>query len=101
MLNADTALRRLAEVNMGIIVPAEELEKDPLPNAIALMELKDAIAKEQGIGDPTFQQLRQACVRARNNRPTLSGRTPIEFAFRRSPRHEFAGGQSAPSRAQP
>ena len=43
---ARTALRRLAEVNMGIIVPAEELEKDPLPNAIALMELKDAIAKD-------------------------------------------------------
>mmetsp|Transcript_8626 Transcript_8626/g.24209 ORF Transcript_8626/g.24209 Transcript_8626/m.24209 type:complete len:761 (-) Transcript_8626:191-2473(-) len=43
---ARTALRRLAEVNMGIVVPAEELEKDPLPNAIALMELTDAIAKD-------------------------------------------------------
>ena len=42
---ARTALRRLVEVNVGIIVPAEELEKDPLPNAIALMNLEDAIAK--------------------------------------------------------
>eukprot|EP00562_Extubocellulus_spinifer_P015297 CAMPEP_0178578260 /NCGR_PEP_ID=MMETSP0697-20121206/21447_1 /TAXON_ID=265572 /ORGANISM="Extubocellulus spinifer, Strain CCMP396" /LENGTH=761 /DNA_ID=CAMNT_0020213615 /DNA_START=13 /DNA_END=2298 /DNA_ORIENTATION=+ len=43
---ARTALRRLAEVSMGLIVPAEELEKDPLPNAIALMELQDAVAKD-------------------------------------------------------
>jgi hypothetical protein len=31
---------------MGIVVPAEELEKDPLPNAVAFMTLYDAIAKE-------------------------------------------------------
>ena len=42
---ARTALRRLAEVSVGLIAPAEELEKDPLPNAIALMSLEDAIAK--------------------------------------------------------
>jgi (E)-4-hydroxy-3-methylbut-2-enyl-diphosphate synthase len=42
---ARTAMRRLQEVNMGIIVPAEELEKDPLPNAVALMDLEDAVAK--------------------------------------------------------
>jgi (E)-4-hydroxy-3-methylbut-2-enyl-diphosphate synthase len=42
---ARTAIRRLQEVNMGVIVPAEELEKDPLPNAIALMDLADAVAK--------------------------------------------------------
>lgn len=42
---ARTAIRRLAEVNVGIIVPADELEKDPLPNAIALMDLEEAIAK--------------------------------------------------------
>jgi len=40
---ARSALRRLVEVSMGIIVPAEELEKDPLPNAVALMSLPDAI----------------------------------------------------------
>lgn len=40
-----TAIRRLIEVSMGVIVPAEELEKDPLPNAVALMDLEDAVAK--------------------------------------------------------
>jgi len=43
---ARTALRRLAEVSVGLIAPAEELEKDPLPNAIALMSLDEAIAKK-------------------------------------------------------
>jgi (E)-4-hydroxy-3-methylbut-2-enyl-diphosphate synthase len=43
---ARTAMRRLLEVDMGIVVPAEELEKDPLPNAVAFMTLYDAIAKE-------------------------------------------------------
>eukprot|EP00565_Helicotheca_tamesis_P002755 CAMPEP_0185731712 /NCGR_PEP_ID=MMETSP1171-20130828/13786_1 /TAXON_ID=374046 /ORGANISM="Helicotheca tamensis, Strain CCMP826" /LENGTH=755 /DNA_ID=CAMNT_0028401027 /DNA_START=61 /DNA_END=2328 /DNA_ORIENTATION=+ len=43
---ARTALRRLVEVSTGIIVPAEELEKDPLPNAIALMDLEEAIEKD-------------------------------------------------------
>jgi (E)-4-hydroxy-3-methylbut-2-enyl-diphosphate synthase len=42
---SQTALRRLIEVNMGVVVPAEVLEKDPLPNAVALMDLTDAIAK--------------------------------------------------------
>ena len=42
--DARTAIRRLIEVSMGVIVPAEELEKDPLPNAVALMDLEDAIA---------------------------------------------------------
>lgn len=44
--DARTALRRLAEVSVGLIAPAEELEKDPLPNAIALMNLDEAIAKK-------------------------------------------------------
>jgi (E)-4-hydroxy-3-methylbut-2-enyl-diphosphate synthase len=43
---ARAAIRRLLEVNMGVVVPAEELEKDPLPNAVAFMTLDDAIAKE-------------------------------------------------------
>lgn len=42
---ARAAIRRLIEVSMGVIVPAEELEKDPLPNAVALMTLEDAVAK--------------------------------------------------------
>lgn len=42
--DARAAIRRLIEVSMGVIVPAEELEKDPLPNAVALMDLKDAVA---------------------------------------------------------
>mmetsp|Transcript_20845 Transcript_20845/g.29262 ORF Transcript_20845/g.29262 Transcript_20845/m.29262 type:complete len:115 (+) Transcript_20845:624-968(+) len=40
---ARTALRRLVEVNAVLVVRADELEKDPLPNAIALMDLRDAI----------------------------------------------------------
>ena len=43
---ARTALRRLIESTVGVIVPAEELEKNPLPNAIALMNLSDAIEKD-------------------------------------------------------
>lgn len=42
--DARTGIRRLIEVSMGVIVPAEELEKDPLPNAVALMDLEDAIS---------------------------------------------------------
>ena len=41
---ARTGLRRLMEVNVGVIVPAEVLEKDPVPNAVALMTLEDAVA---------------------------------------------------------
>eukprot|EP00543_Licmophora_paradoxa_P005058 CAMPEP_0202445012 /NCGR_PEP_ID=MMETSP1360-20130828/3895_1 /ASSEMBLY_ACC=CAM_ASM_000848 /TAXON_ID=515479 /ORGANISM="Licmophora paradoxa, Strain CCMP2313" /LENGTH=721 /DNA_ID=CAMNT_0049061133 /DNA_START=125 /DNA_END=2290 /DNA_ORIENTATION=+ len=41
--DARTALRRLIEVSVGVVVPAEELEKDPLPNAVALMSLEEAI----------------------------------------------------------
>ena len=41
---ARTAINRLIEVNMGVIVPAAELEKNPLKNAVALMDLEDAIA---------------------------------------------------------
>lgn len=44
--DARTAIRRLIEVSMGVIVPAEELEKDPIPNAVALMDLSDAVAKD-------------------------------------------------------
>lgn len=47
--SSDTAarksLRRLQDVNVGVIVPAESLEKDPLQNAVALMNIEDAIAK--------------------------------------------------------
>jgi len=42
---ARTALRRLVEVSVGLIVPAEELEKHPLPNSVAYMSLNDAVAK--------------------------------------------------------
>ena len=44
-----TALRRLMEVNVGVIVPAEELEKDPLDNAVALMSLEDALEKKGAV----------------------------------------------------
>lgn len=42
---ARTVLRRLVEVSVGLIVPVEELEKDPLPNAVAYMTLDDAIKR--------------------------------------------------------
>eukprot|EP00533_Pseudo-nitzschia_delicatissima_P005088 CAMPEP_0116086870 /NCGR_PEP_ID=MMETSP0327-20121206/5077_1 /TAXON_ID=44447 /ORGANISM="Pseudo-nitzschia delicatissima, Strain B596" /LENGTH=751 /DNA_ID=CAMNT_0003577933 /DNA_START=107 /DNA_END=2362 /DNA_ORIENTATION=+ len=44
--DARTALRRLIEVSVGVIVPAAELEKDPLPNAVALLDLEAAIAND-------------------------------------------------------
>ena len=44
-----TALRRLAEVTVGLIAPLAELEKDPLPNSIALMSLTEAIARKGGL----------------------------------------------------
>jgi len=37
------ALRRMMEVGTGVIVPADELEKNPLDNAVALMSLEDAV----------------------------------------------------------
>jgi (E)-4-hydroxy-3-methylbut-2-enyl-diphosphate synthase len=37
------ALKRLLDVNMGVIVPAAELDKQPLKNAMALMNLPEAI----------------------------------------------------------
>jgi len=43
---ARTALRRLLEVSVGVIVPAAELEKDPLPNAIAYMSLEEALERD-------------------------------------------------------
>lgn len=44
--DARTALRRMAEVSVGLIAPAAELEKDPLPNSVALMTLEEAVAKK-------------------------------------------------------
>lgn len=46
-----TALRRLIEVSVGVIVPAAELEKDPLPNAVALLSLEEAIANDGKLPD--------------------------------------------------
>lgn len=48
---ARTGIRRLIEVSMGVIVPAEELEAKPLENAIALMNLEDAIEKNGQLPD--------------------------------------------------
>lgn len=57
---ARTAIRRLIEVNMGVIVPADELEKDPIPNAVALMDLKDAVASDG--------KVRRLCERSSQSR---------------------------------
>jgi len=43
---ARTALRRMMEVGTGVIVPAEELKKNKLENAVALMSLTEAIATD-------------------------------------------------------
>ena len=52
--DARAAIRRLIEVNMGVIVPAKELEKDPLENAIALMDLTEAIEKNGAVSRHTY-----------------------------------------------
>jgi (E)-4-hydroxy-3-methylbut-2-enyl-diphosphate synthase len=44
--DARTAIRRLIEVSVGVIVPADALEADPIPNAVALMSLEEAVAKK-------------------------------------------------------
>lgn len=44
--NARTGLRRMMEVGTGVIVPAEELEKNPLENAVALISLAEAVKSD-------------------------------------------------------
>lgn len=39
-------LQRLMEVNMGVVVPAMELESNPLENAVALMTVDEALDKD-------------------------------------------------------
>lgn len=41
--NARAALRRMMEVGTGVVVPAKELEKNKLENAVALLTLTEAI----------------------------------------------------------
>ncbi|GMH42640.1 hypothetical protein BSKO_10559 [Bryopsis sp. KO-2023] len=41
-------LRRLQEVGVHVIAPAEVLAADPLPDAVALMNLKDVVAMSNG-----------------------------------------------------
>ena len=43
-VDARAALRRMMEVGTGVIVPANELERNPLENAVALVSLVDAVA---------------------------------------------------------
>lgn len=38
---ARTTLRRLQESGLGVLLPRAELEKSPVPNAIAVMKLQD------------------------------------------------------------
>ena len=38
-----TALRRMMEVNVGVIVPAEVRMKDLLDNAVAIMSFEEAL----------------------------------------------------------
>lgn len=48
---ARTGLRRMMEVGTGVIVPADELEKNPLENAVALVSLTDAVASGGKVSD--------------------------------------------------
>lgn len=60
--DARTAIRRLIEVSTGVIVPATELEKDPLPNAVALMTLEEAIEKNGKVCKIQFCIVGQYCT---------------------------------------
>ena len=40
------SIRRLQEIGCGVLVPEAELKKNPVPNAIAIVSLAQAIAKE-------------------------------------------------------
>eukprot|EP00640_Fibrocapsa_japonica_P000924 CAMPEP_0113943412 /NCGR_PEP_ID=MMETSP1339-20121228/23413_1 /TAXON_ID=94617 /ORGANISM="Fibrocapsa japonica" /LENGTH=652 /DNA_ID=CAMNT_0000948271 /DNA_START=394 /DNA_END=2352 /DNA_ORIENTATION=+ /assembly_acc=CAM_ASM_000762 len=42
---ARTALRRLQEVSVGVLVDIEKLEASPLPNAVAVISLEEAAAR--------------------------------------------------------
>ena len=44
-VKARKVLRTLIEMNMGIIVEAQQLDNDPLPNAVVLMTLPEAIQR--------------------------------------------------------
>jgi len=66
---ARTAIRRLIEVNMGVIVPAAELEKDPLDNAVALMSLEEALEKKGAVSLFFFVVDVQCHYIARNHSP--------------------------------
>lgn len=44
------ALRRLQEVTVHVIVPADKLAADPLPGAVALHSLKDAVVAHKAGG---------------------------------------------------
>ena len=48
--NGRTALRRMMEVGTGVVVPVEELKKNPLENAVALVSLKDAVESGGKVG---------------------------------------------------
>lgn len=47
---ARKALQRLIEVNMGVIVPAAELEQNSLENSVALMTIEEALAADGKVG---------------------------------------------------
>lgn len=52
--NARTALRRMMEVGTGVIVPTEELKKNPLENAVALMSLTEAAEANGKVSSSDF-----------------------------------------------
>ncbi|GMI37348.1 hypothetical protein TeGR_g6544, partial [Tetraparma gracilis] len=43
---ARRALNRLIDVSMGVVVPAAVLDADPLPNAVALMSVREARSRD-------------------------------------------------------
>ena len=58
-VDARAALRRMMEVGTGVIVPADELERNPLENAVALVSLVDAVATN---GKVSLKRWRITCI---------------------------------------
>ncbi|CAM9161247.1 unnamed protein product [Choristocarpus tenellus] len=68
---ARTALRRLQEVGVGVLAPLAALEASPLPNAVAVVSLEDAM-KNGGVVELPPGAIRVA-VTVEGTEPDLSG----------------------------
>ena len=64
------ALRRMMEVGTGVIVPAEELERNPLDNTVALMSLEDAVKADGKVRCSSLVAV-LSCASAKRRRQSL------------------------------